>query len=588
MFDLDRHQMKLTDYLAKQLQVNGIKTVFGLQGGAVVHIFDSFEKYGMNVFYTHHEQTASLAATANSKVTDEIGCAVVTTGPGSTNAITGLLGAWQDSIPVIFISGQVRDIHMSYGKKVRQIGTQEANIIDVVKPITKKVFLIKKSSSIIKILNEAINVCISDRPGPVWIDVPLNFQWENIHATKKDFFKVKKNNSIHKSKKSKNLQRLKITNFSELLKSAKNPLIVLGYGIRLSKSIEEARQFIKKHNFQFVTTWTASDIFETKEPLNLGIIGMRGQRGANIAIFKADLIICLGTHLSISQTSTLTKDYAPKAKKIIVDVDKEQLKNLNIKFDLKINMDLKDFFSKIKYSNFRNGINKSFSGLKNLNWYYPIQKKLPNPNVFFRELTKKAANKTCIIVDGGGTALYTGFQSSYIRLNQRIICSSAISSMGTALAETIGTYTSNKFKKFISIIGDGSFLMNIQDLQSIKSLNIPVVICVINNNGYLAIRHTQKEFLNGNFYGTHPKWSLEMPSIKKIAKGFDIDYLKLDKSKNIISYVEKLIKKNKPIICEVIVDEEEKELFSQGYLANKDGSFTPLSLDKMEPKLELK
>ena len=137
--------MKLTDYLAKQLQVNGIKSVLGLQGGAVVHIFDSFEKYGMNVFYTHHEQTASLAATANSKVTDEIGCAVVTTGPGSTNAITGLLGAWQDSIPVIFISGQVRDIHMSYGIKVRQIGTQEANIIDVDKPITKKVFLIKKS-----------------------------------------------------------------------------------------------------------------------------------------------------------------------------------------------------------------------------------------------------------------------------------------------------------------------------------------------------------------------------------------------------------------------------------------------------------
>ena len=210
--------MKLTDYIAKQLKTNGITSIFGLQGGAVVHLFDSFEKNGAKVIYTHHEQTAALAATSNSKVTGNIGCAIVTTGPGSTNALTGLLAAWQDSIPVIFISGQVRDTHMSYGKKVRQVGTQEANIIDIVKPITKKVFLIKKPNYIINILNQAIRECISGRPGPVWIDIPLNFQWENINVSKKHFYKINKKNSLTSSSK--------LSKFFNHLQLCKNPLFI--------------------------------------------------------------------------------------------------------------------------------------------------------------------------------------------------------------------------------------------------------------------------------------------------------------------------------------------------------------------------
>ena len=568
--------MKVTDYIAEQLKKNGVKSVFGLQGGAVVHIFDSLEKYDIHVIYNHHEESASLAAAANSKVTGEIGCVVVTTGPGSTNAITGLLGAWQDSIPVIFISGQVRSNHMSYGKKVRQVGTQESNILDIVNPISKKTFLVESKEKICDVMDEAIETAISGRPGPVWIDIPLNIQWEEIDSKSK----IKK----IKRKKSK-INPKELSEFKKIYDHAQAPLFILGYGLRLSKSEKKIKDILKKNNLKAVTTWTAADIFETSDPTNIGIIGMRGQRGANLAVFESDLLICLGTHLSISQTTTLTDSYAPNAKKIFVNIDRDQIENVNLSIDLGITADLPDFLNEITTLDLKKQNNdmSDFSILKSLNWYEPQQDILPNPNTFVRQLTKQSHATSCIIVDGGGTALYTGFQSSYIKENQRIICSAAISSMGTGLAETIGVYASSLFTKLYCIIGDGSFLMNIQDLQTIKSLNIPVVICVINNNGYLAIRHTQSEFLAGRLYGTHPDWSLELPNIESLAAGFKIDYLKLDNKDMTKSVVTKLNATVGPIICEVVVEEDVMELFRQGYESNDDGTFTPLPLNVMQP-----
>ena len=276
----------------------------------------------------------------------------------------------------------------------------------------------------------------------------------------------------------------------------------------------------------------------------------------------------------------MTETYAPNSKKIIVNIDKDQLGELNIEFDLKIHEDLKTFLKKIStgqsYKKY-----KSFSHLKPLNWYEPYEQIKPNPNNFFRQLTKESDNSTAFIIDGGGTALYAGFQSAFIKEGQRIICSSSISAMGTGLAETIGVHNSKNFSDLICIIGDGSFLMNIQDLQTIRSQNIPVIICVINNNGYLAIRNTQNEFLEGKLYGTHPDWSLEMPNIEKLSKGFDIPFYQIDKKIEIQDTIKKLKQKKGPAICEVVVEEDVKELFSQGYSSNEDGTFTPLPLYEM-------
>ena len=567
--------MKVTDFIAKFLSTQNIKTAFGLQGGAVAHIFDSLEKFNFDVTYMHHEESAALAGVAATKMSDFPALVVVTSGPGGTNAITGLLAAWQDSVPCIFISGQVRTNHVSYNKKVRQIGTQESKILDIVKPITKKIFYVKNKNSIQKIIESSIHTAISGRPGPVWIDLPLNLQWENIEK-----FKIYK---IKKSKKNPSLKnKIKYQKFFDLYNNSTKPLFILGYGLRLSGKLESYKKIIKDKNLPFVTTWTAADYFPSSFKNNIGIIGMRGHRGANKAVFESDLLVCLGTHLSIPHTTTLTNEYAPKSKKIIINIDNNQLKNLNIKFDLKINDALENFLSILsKIKRIKQSTN--LLNLKKLNWYNQKSNKI-NSNTFIRNLTSKAKPGTNIIIDGGGTALYSGFQSSVLKNNSRIICSSAISAMGTGLAETIGSFKSSKAKKYICIIGDGSFLMNIQDLQTIKSLNIPVIIVVVNNNGYLAIRQTQGGFLKNKFYGTHPKWSLDIAKISKLADSFEIKYIKANKHK-INEQINNLLEFKKPIICELVTDEDQGELFRQDYSLDKNKKFKPAPLNEMWPYL---
>lgn len=570
--------VKLTDALADILVAHGVSAVFGLQGGAVVHIFDSLEKLGLPVVYTAHESTASFAAAANAKSTNSIGCCVVTTGPGTTNAITGLLGAWQDSVPCIFISGQVRSQHMSYGKPVRQFGTQEVNIIDIVKPITKYAQVIEKHDEMESVVTKALEIAISGRPGPVWIDLPLEFQWQTVPKSRLGRDK--------KYKVSKPTQEVAgdVDNFQMLLNQSKKPLLVLGYGLYLDRSVELVRKFIKKHKFMTVCTWTAAGILASDDPLNLGVIGMSGQPGANKAMFQTDLMICLGTHLSIPHTTTLTDSYAPKAKKVFVNIDKDQLDNLNVKSDLNINCSLSDFFSAFSKFRFEKKFNYgNFSKLKILNLKSePQQSEVVNSNNFFHHLTKKLKSEDVIVVDGGGTALYTGFQSSDFKEGQRVICSSAISSMGSALAEVLGVYMSKQHKRICCIIGDGSMLMNIQDLQIISDFKIPVIICVINNNGYLAIRHTQQGFLENRFFGTHPDWKLGCVNFEKAAQAFGIDYVKICDEELINTVCDDLLERVGPTICEVITSENQPALFSQQYEHNADGTATPLSLEYMK------
>lgn len=570
--------MKLTDVLATFLHKNGVRHAFGLQGGAVVHIFDSLERAGIGVTYAHHEQSAALAAVAYAKVTENMGCAVVTTGPGATNALTGLLAAWQDSIPCLFVSGQVRSQHTSYGRKVRQVGTQEVNICDIVRPISKYCKFIENKDSFIDELRHALEIARSGRPGPVWLDLPLDYQWSDI------FFKE---DSATVSKKPvgsiRDIDGVRAS--LDLLNRAERPLLVLGYGIRLAGRSTHLDDLIAQHDFPFVTTWTGADLFATNNPLNLGILGMSGQRGANRAVFHADLLVCLGTHLSIPHTTTLFDSYATQAKKVIVNIDPDQLDNLNVKFDLKINEDINAYLEWLSGKKIKKFNWPDLDVYKGQNWYTPEPTKLPNSNLYVRTLTKQSAGKTCLVVDGGGTALYAGFQSSVLKMNDRIICSSAISAMGTGLAETIGVSKYSGFSKILCVIGDGSFLMNIRDLQTIRQDNINVVISVVNNNGYLAIRQTQKEFLGGRYYGTHPKWNLAMPSIEKLAYGFEIPYIRLDRAEDLGPVVQKLLTTKGPVICEVVVDENQDVLFRQGYKANEDGTFSPQPLAEMAPFL---
>lgn len=572
-------KIKITDLIAKKLCDLGINSVFGLQGGAVVHIFDSLEKKGIKCYYLHHEQSAALAAVANSKVTGKMGCVVVTTGPGCTNAITGLLAAWQDSIPVIFISGQVRSMHTSYGRPVRQVGTQEAPIVDIVKPITKYAKFLSNASDIASELNKAIDIAKSGRPGPVWLDLALDVQWAMIDVLDNEDIKPALNNETSR------LTHNEVSSFYSLIAGSSKPLLVLGYGIRLSNSLEEIKRFISENDLNYVTTWSAMDYFPTEDQRNLGVLGMSGQRGANKAIYASDLLLCLGTHLGIPHTTTLTEKYAPNAKKIIVNIDNNQLENLSVSFDLKINLDIKDFLLSIEPMQV-NFAKAKFDGVKEQNWYEPKVNRKINSNSYIKAFSEQNTVRSCYVVDGGGTALYAGFQSLRVKKDERVVCSTAISSMGTGLSETIGAYAAQEYEKYVCVIGDGSFLMNIQDLQTIYQYQIPVVIVVVNNNGYLAIRNTQKDFLGGKYYGTHPDWGLAMPDIQCVGNAFKIDTMKVETQEDILLSLEKIGGNiQKPIIIELIVDENQEALFSQGYKKNENGTYSPASLAEMKPYL---
>ena len=569
--------MKLSDCLAKIIQEENIECVFGLQGGAVVHLFDSLENNGTEVLYLHHEQAVGLAATSYAKANNTLGCAIVTSGPASTNAITGLLAAWQDSVPCIFISGQARSDQLSYGKKVRQVGVQEVNIVDIVKPITKFAKCIFSAIEFESTLIEAIQIAKSGRPGPVWIDLPVNLQWENIKYLSLSS-KNKKNIINTDIKLDDNLFHQSI----DWIKQSKKPLFILGYGLRLSNRQEDIISILNKASIPFVTTWNAADYSSSENKNNMGIIGMFGQRGANKIIFDSDLIVCLGTHLSAAHTTTLFDSYAKKAKKIIVNIDKNQLENLNISFDLIINADLRNYIDSLKNIDLQgNKLWKNLEIYKGLNWNEPDNKNSINSFSFIRRLSSKVKDACCYIIDGGGTALYAGFQSTQLKEKDRIICSSAISAMGTGLAESLGVAKTKKYDLMFCIIGDGSFIMNIQDLQSIAQEQINLKIIVINNNGYQAIRNTQNQFLEGRLYGTHPDWKLKMPSIKKMAIGFEIEYIKLENPDFIDNDIEKILMHNGPLIAEVVVDENQKPLFRQGFIKNDDGTFNPTDLSDM-------
>jgi acetolactate synthase I/II/III large subunit len=569
--------MKLSDCLAKIIQEENIECVFGLQGGAVVHLFDSLENNGTEVLYLHHEQAVGLAAVSYAKVNNTLGCGIVTSGPASTNAITGLLAAWQDSVPCIFISGQARSDQLSYGKKVRQVGVQEVNIVDIVKPITKLAKCIYSTREFEATIIEAIQIAKSGRPGPVWIDIPVNLQWEDIKY--KSIANEKKDNTINTNIKMDN--KLFNQSVNWIIKS-KKPLFILGYGLRLSNTQDNIINILNKACIPFVTSWNAADYSSTDNKYNMGIIGMFGQRGANKIVFDSDLIVCLGTHLSAAHTTNLTDNYAKKAKKIIVNIDKNQLDNLNIKFDLIINADLRSFINSLKNIEFKdNKFWDHFETYKNLNWSEPNKTNNINSFSFIRQLSSNVKEACCYIIDGGGTALYAGHQSTKLKEKDRIICSSAISAMGTGLAESLGVAKTKKYELLFCIIGDGSFIMNIQDLQSIVQEKINLKIIVINNNGYQAIRNTQNQFLEGRLYGTHPDWNLKMPTIEKMAVGFEVDFIKLKKPELISNDIKKILKHKGPLIVEVIIDENQKPLFRQKYIKNDNGTFSPRDLSDM-------
>lgn len=584
---------KLTDYVMDFISRQGVKHIFGFTGGGAVHLFDSADKNPhITPVYCHHEQAVALAAVSYSRITNNLGVAVVTTGPGGTNTLTGVLAAWQDSIPCIFISGQARIEHTSHGKSLRQLGTQEFDILSVVKPITKYSAMVEDAKMIRYHLEKAVYFAKEGRPGPVWIDLPLNFQWSSVEPCSLMSF------TPAKTAKSNHLEAYIIKNCKKsynLLLKAKRPLILAGYGIRLAHAERDFRDFIEKMQIPFVSSWNASDYLPTENKLYAGRIGIAGQRGANIAVQNCDLLLAIGSHLSMPLTGTLFKAFAREAKIVVVDIDSRELEPKTVRVDFPIHFDAKLYLrNMLKYS-------ASVTLKRSKPWrqkckHYkeynaiPVklrkQEKFINPYVFIDVLSDELNNKDVIVVDGGGTNLYISFQAFKVKEGQRLVTSSAIASMGTGLPESIGACFANNKARTICLTGDGSLQLNIQELQTIIYHKLPIKIFVMNNNGYLAIRHTQKAFLESNFTGASPKGGLTLPDYQKIAKAYRIKTIRVSKHIEILKGIKYALKTDGPVLCEIMISPDQELIATQGFDLREDGTFSPRPLEDMYPFLK--
>lgn len=585
--------MKLSDYVAQFLAQQSISHVYGVTGGAVVHLFNSIALNSEIVpIFTHHEQAASLAAVSHARVSGSLGAVIVTTGPGCTNAITGLLSAWQDSIPCIFISGQSRKEHTSHGTRLRQLGSQEFDIITLVKPVTKYAAMIECPESIRYHLEKAIYMAREGRPGPVWIDIPLNCQWCSIDPTVLTGFKILED-TYHCHAKGE-LETL-VKKCLDIASHSYRPLILAGYGIRLSGAQNEFLQLINKLSMPVVASWTASDIIPSDHPLFIGRIGVAGQRGANLAVQNCDFLLCIGSHLSIPLTGTIFEAFAREANIVMVDIDQDELDFKTVHMELPIRCDARNFLKLMlelqesnefpDVSSWRNKCS-DYRKCDTIPSEWRNQGNFVNPYVFMDELSKRLVEHDIIVVDGGGTNLYISFQGLRTKEGQRLLLSSGICSMGTGLPESVGGCFASGKKRTVCLTGDGSLQFNIHELQTIVHHNLPIKVFVMNNQGYLAIRHTQKDFLDANFVGSCQNGGISLPDAVKIADAYGLKTCRIKENKELPEKLDWTLNTLGPVLCEVMVSAEQELIPRQGFKKNQDGTFSPRPLEDMCPFME--
>jgi len=571
-------KIRVADYVTKFLEIRGIKHTFMVTGGGAMFLNDGMAKSTKikGVFH-HHEQACAMAAVGYSKVNNEIAVVMPTTGCGGTNTITGVLDAWQDSNKVVFISGNVNKRETTHESRIplRKFGVQEANIVEIVKPITKYAVMVTDPNMIAYHLNEAFYICENGRPGPVWIDIPLDIQGSFINEDELVPYVPR-------------VESLKVdcSVIEDYLKRSKRPIIVAGYGIHLSHTRQQFIKFVEKHNIPVVFTYLSIDLLPSDHPLYVGRLGTKGDRAGNFAIQNSDLVISLGSSLSVSVTGFRYETFAREAKKIAVDIDSNEHKKGTINMDYVLNTDLYTFFRNcnIEYTPNQEWIDKCISWRNKwsifLDEYKDISKGI-NIYRFLQELSKYNKPDSITISDAG-SAYYTTSQALQIKQQQRYITSGAQADMGFTLPASIGAAIASNSKNIIGITGDGSFQMNIQELQTIVHYNLPIKIFILNNGGYLSIRNTMDKFFEGRYYGTDVASGLTFPSSEKIAWAYGIPYYLM---KDNLDDLEAILNLDGPVITEVICPFKQDLLPSSSAKENAEGKIVSQPLENMFPFL---
>ena len=585
---------RVADYVAETLAEHGIKHVFMVTGGGAMHLNDAFGRCkGLSYVSCHHEQACAMAADSYYRMSNRLAAVNVTTGPGGTNAITGVYGAYVDSLGMVVISGQVKweTLVRSTNLPLRQLGDQEIDIIRMVESITKYSVLVSDPKTIRYHLEKALCLATSGRPGPVWLDIPINVQGSFIETDDLEGF----NPSELEEKENPKLNPKTIDTLWDRFLSSKRPVIMAGGGVRISGAYSTYLKLIDHLKVPSVTAWNAHDLLWDDHPYYCGRPGTIGDRPGNFAVQNADFLLVLGSRLNIRQVSYNWESFARDAYKVMVDIDECELKKPTLKIDLPIHADVADVMKKLTEQKHQeaNPYHQEW-----LHWCLDRRKKYPVTLPEYWE-TKQGVNPYCFvdtlfdhleenerIVTGDGTACVVTFQAAKIKKGQRLFTNSGCASMGFDLPAAIGAFFAEKPKRLICLAGDGSIQMNLQELQTIATYRMPIKIFLLNNQGYHSIRQTQQNYFPDNIVGCGTESGLGFPSAQKLAEAYNINYWRVDGIQKMGSQIKSALEADGPQIIEIVLDL--KQQFSPKLSSRKleDGRMVSAPLEDMFPFLE--
>lgn len=571
-------KIKFSDYVFKYLSQKGIDTVFTVSGGAAAHLLDSLGKSNLKYICNNHEQACAMSAEAYARIANKPAIVLVTNGPGSTNTLTGVVGAYQDSLPMIVISGQVPSSQSmtSYPELLlRQIGVQECNIIDIVSSVTKFSVKIDDISSAAFMLNAAYNIAVSGRKGPVWLDIPIDIQNKIIDEPYFDD-PPPFNNYVY------------IKSVVDKLINAKRPLIIAGNGIHLSEAENKFKNFLNNFKIPCVSTWTAKDLFHQEEKLFIGNFGIFGERAANYAVQNADVILVLGSRLSILNTGYQSHLFAPNAYKIMVDIDEGEMNKPSLKIDLQIKTCLNNFFDAFndmpdcRRTEWIEDLNNLKNNLDIFQEPHLEDNISVNSYRFIEYLSKKLEDE--IVVTDMGTSFTCTMQALRTNGKNRLFTSSACCSMGFGLPGAIGASFASQ-KQVICIAGDGGFQMNIQELQTIMTNKIPIKIFVLNNQGYLAITIMQDNLFDKKYVASENSSGIISPDFCAIAKAYGLKTYKIQNNQD-LHIVDDVLSEAGPVLCEINMNRNQLMIPRVQSEKDENGNIISNSLDKMFPYIK--
>lgn len=583
--------IKLSDFVIGFIASKGVKHLFLVSGGGNIHLVDSLGK-NKNISYVcnHHEQACATAAEAYARVNGNIGVCLVTTGPGGTNAITGVAGAWLDSIPMVVISGQVRTDTMQVGTKLRQLGDQEINIVDIVRPITKYAKTINKPETILYELEKAFFVAKSGRPGPVWLDIPLDVQGSMIEISKLKKFKAKDSGTGGKV-----LEKLVFLTIKKL-SEAQRPVIYAGNGIRLSGAERKFLKLVSLLKVPVLLSYAGYDLVPTDHQYYFGRAHSFGQRAANFIIQNSDFLLAIGARLDLRTIGFTYKAFAREAFKVMVDVDREELTKKTLDIDLEVNFDAKDFIEEMIRQlskkplkiNIKSWLEYGRGQMKK----YPVvlpefwkEKNFVNPYCFLQVLGGELREGQIIVLSDGVGPLNCSYQALKVKKNQRVILNNGCAQMGYGLPAAIGACFANNKSKIICLEGDGSIQLNIHELQVMKHYNLPIILFVFSNDGYLSIRNTQKNLFSGRYVASNSKSGVSCPDIVKVAKAYGLPAIRIKNHRDMKVKIRQALSWKGPLVCDI---NSLRELILTPKLMTKktaQGKFVSPPLEEMSPLL---